>query len=145
MFIWEAQCLKCCSTIRKKWSLQLSFDFVFLISSSITVHLQYVDSRKKINFFVNILLECADTNGAPCNFTGWPVDKGSQKLCVKMPCLFQVIHVTYILINCFCLVVDVGQYYLDWVVCPGNNTIVMKGCIGVHIGTNWYCRICKQL
>lgn len=145
MFIWEAQCLECCSTIRKKWSLQLSFHFVFLISSSITVHLQDIDSRKEINFFVNILLECADTNGTPCNFTGWPVDKGSQKLCVKMPCLFQVIHITYILSNCFCLVVDVGQYYFDWVLCPGNNTNFMKGCIGVHMGTNWYCGICKQL
>ena len=89
-----------------------------------------------INFFLNILLECADTNGTPCNLTGWPVDKGSQNLCVKMPCLFQVSHIMYILINCFCLVVDVGQYYFDWVVCPGNNTNFIKWCIGVHIGTN---------
>ena len=74
--------------------------------------MQYIDSRKMINFFLNILLECADTNGTPCNFTGWPADKGSQKLCVKMPCLFQVRHIMYILINWFCLVVDVGQYYL---------------------------------
>ena len=54
-------------------------------------------------------------------------------------------YIMYVLINCFCLVVDVVQYYFDWVVCPGKNANFIKWCIGVQMVTNCYYGICKQL